>query len=232
MRQFGIFAKYWRPGTVKTRLAATVGADLAAEFHRVCLETLLMRLDGVAQRHVLAVWPPEDRAEFQAISPASWNLAEQAGGDLGSKMAAYFEAALAAGATKTVLIGADSPTISPDVIQKAFGALDDNDVVLGPCDDGGYYLVGCRAPLAPIWDGVAWSTPDVWPQTIKALRQAQRTWHELPQGFDVDRIDDVRRLNELLGQSRFVDSSWNDLREVCHACLRCLPDPQGGSLNA
>ena len=219
MRQFGIFAKYWQPGNVKTRLAATVGPDLAAEFHRVSLQTLVTRLDSVADRHVLAFWPPEHRPQFQAIVSPSWALRAQVPGDLGKKMAAYFQAALADDATKAVLIGSDSPTISEDVIGQAFAALDDHDVVLGPCQDGGYYLVGCRHPLAPIWDGIAWSTADVWSQTIAALKRANREWHELPTGFDVDEVDDVRRLASSLLRDEYADSAWDALREICQACL-------------
>ena len=220
MHQFGIFAKYWRPGSVKTRLAATVGPALAAEFHRACLVLLLDRLHNVAGRRVLAVWPPEDVHEFQSYALTHWELAEQAPGDLGTKMSAYFDVAFANGATKVVLVGSDSPTVSGEDVLRAYQALDQNDVVLGPTSDGGYYLVGCRAKTAPIFDGVAWSTPEVWQQTLTALRSANCSWHELPGGFDVDEIDDVRQLRDQLNISAFSDPTWEPLREICDVCLR------------
>lgn len=220
MRQFGIFAKYWRPGNVKTRLAVSVGDELAADLHRVSVEILLARFGNVADRHVLSVWPPEDSHRFRAVIPSSWELTAQVDGDLGTKMAGYFAAAFAAGATQAVLIGADSPMMPRDVPEQAFKALDHDPVVIGPSDDGGYYVIGCRAPLPPIFADIAWSTPDVWSQTTMALQKAHCAFRELPICFDIDRLDDVRRLESLLRSVGFLDPIWNELRGICAACLR------------
>lgn len=222
MRQFGIFAKYWRPGRVKTRLAASVGPQLAAEFHRVCLELLLNRFGELADRRTLAIWPPDDLHQFRSCAGDDWELAVQADGDLGTKMAAYFDAAFSRGATSTVLIGSDSPTISDEVVEQAFQALKRVDVTLGPTHDGGYYLVGCRAKTAPIFTGVPWSTPGVWQETLAAMQTANCTWHELPRGFDVDKIADVQHLRDELNGDAFAQATWDPLRDICEACLRGL----------
>ena len=108
----------------------------------------------------------------------------------------YFSAALAAGGDRVVLLGSDSPNVPVAYVEQAFDALKRNDTVLGPTADGGYYLVGVRGRVPPIFAGVAWSTPQVWEQTATRLRAANCTFAELPVWYDVDDAADLRRLRD------------------------------------
>jgi glycosyltransferase A (GT-A) superfamily protein (DUF2064 family) len=110
-------------------------------------------------------------------------------------MAAFFAGELEDGASRIVLIGSDSPTLDPTIVISAFLCLESRDVVLGPSTDGGYYLVGCRASVPPMFEGIDWSTPEVLGQTVDLLRDTGLSLSVLPPWYDVDGPDDWRMLS-------------------------------------
>ena len=194
VRQLGVFAKYWQPGAVKTRLAAHWGDVAASRLSRGFLVAVLNRLATRADRRLLVFTPAERRAEFAELAAGRWELAPQTAGDLGQRMQGYFEAAFAAGARRVLLIGSDSPSLPCELVERAFTLLETRDVVLGPTPDGGYYLVGAADRVPPIFAGVAWSTPRVWEQTMEQVRVAGLSLAELPPWYDVDEPVDLARL--------------------------------------
>jgi rSAM/selenodomain-associated transferase 1 len=119
----------------------------------------------------------------------------QHGTDLGCRMASCLQILSGRDLMPSIIIGTDSPTLPGAYIQAAFALLEnEDDAVLGPAEDGGYYLVGCRRPQPGMFDGVAWSSPDTLAQTRTAFdAQGYRT-HLTPLWRDVDSIDDLRRL--------------------------------------
>ncbi len=164
---FGMFAKFWQPGAVKTRLGETIGSEAAAALYRESLRTLLVRFASVAASRELVFTPGDRQAEFRLLASQAWQLEEQGTGDLGQRMARFFERAFASGRSRVVLIGSDSPTVPSSWVDRAFDALDHHRVVLGPSEDGGYYLVGARGDrVPPIFFDIDWSTAQVWPQTV------------------------------------------------------------------
>jgi rSAM/selenodomain-associated transferase 1 len=194
MRQLGVFAKYWQPGGVKTRLAASIGQRAAARFHRECVRTILARTRTLAVHRVLMVDPPVRLAEFTEFAGNDWNVLPQSAGDLGARMRQYFDTAFAGGAAQVVLIGSDSPTLPLEYIERAFDRLSRRAVVLGPANDGGYYLLAARRAAPPIFDGVEWGSDRVLRETVERLNAAGCSYCELPPWYDVDTIDDLRRL--------------------------------------
>lgn len=213
MRQLGVFAKYWQPGEVKTRLASHWGAIAASQLYRGFLAATIDRFAGQADRRVLAFTPVERRNEFAELAAGRWELEPQSAGDLGVRMHNYFAAAFAGGATHAVLIGSDSPTLPSEVVERAFVLLETNDVVLGPTDDGGYYLVGASNRVPPIFEGIAWSTPLVWDQTIAQIRNAGLSHAELLPWYDVDEPADLARLRFELAD-RLSDPELRDLARL------------------
>jgi rSAM/selenodomain-associated transferase 1 len=195
-----MFAKYWEPGRAKTRLAATIGDDAAAELARLFLETLLLRFQDVADTRVVAFTPPQRREAFSAIAPAAWQLEPQGEGDLGQRMRRFLDGSLRDGAGRVVLIGSDSPTLEASLIQQAFQRLADHDVVLGPSTDGGYYLIGVADRVPDLFEGIAWSTPRVWDQTVERLERIGCRYATLPLWYDVDQQSDLARLCEDLAR--------------------------------
>jgi rSAM/selenodomain-associated transferase 1 len=187
-RVLGVFAKWPRPGAVKTRLGG--GPDWGARVACAFLRDALARLGAVADRRVLAFAPPEAHADFAALLAGgpgeSFTLTPQTDGDLGRRLSALVGGELAAGATAVVVVGTDSPTLPVEYVEGAFARLAAADVVLGPATDGGYYLLGCGPRLPPIFDGVAWGGAVVLAETVARLPEAGWRLALLPPWYDVD----------------------------------------------
>jgi rSAM/selenodomain-associated transferase 1 len=131
-------------------------------------------------------------------------LAAQSAGDLGTRMQKALEAALARG-TPALLIGTDAPALDVTNLAEAARALDTHDAVFGPAEDGGYVLVGLRRAL-DVFDGIAWSGPEVMAQTRERLRALGATWFELPTSWDVDRPEDVQRWHTLRARRGYLST--------------------------
>lgn len=205
----GIFAKYWEPGKVKTRLAATLGHEVAAAVYLHFVEVLLARFGLIYDSREVAYAPPNRREEFAELAAmigtqdgatvGDWQLNSQGDGDLGQRMHGFFERNLqpkmpAMGREKVVLIGSDSPTMPESYFGDTLTLLDDHEVVLGPSEDGGYYLVAAKGDVPPIFAGIDWSTDQVWPQTIARLESLRVRYATLPAWYDVDSEVDLRRM--------------------------------------
>jgi rSAM/selenodomain-associated transferase 1 len=191
-RVVAVFARYPEPGRVKTRLAAAIGDDRAAALYAAFVEDLARRL--VDPRWTTRWWvaPPDPGfARRFAIDPA--HCREQSGADLGARMYAAFASAHREGCERCVLVGSDMPHLEIDVVAEAFERLAEADVVLGPAEDGGYYLIAMRQP-ENVFDGVAWSTQDVFAQTVERARSRGLRVSVLAPGFDVDDVDGLERL--------------------------------------
>lgn len=179
-------------GSVKTRLAATVGARRATEIYRQLVERQMRALprgwpvfvhfDPPSAEAAMRAWLQPLRSE----SDGPIEFAPQPPGDLGVRIHAALLHAFATGAPAAIVIGGDCPALGPTLLVNAAATLSDHDAVLGPADDGGYYLLGLKAPCADLFASVAWSTPAVLDQTRARLRAARRRTAELPVLADVD----------------------------------------------
>ena len=218
----GIFAKYWQPGAVKTRLAQSIGADQASQLYRQFLQTMIHRFSRVADERMLCYWPPQRHQEFAAAGGRLWQLSQQSDGDLGRRMREFFVQARSEGYARTVLIGSDSPTLPADYLDQAFARLESDPVVLGPSGDGGYYLIGVSGKEPPIFDGIAWSTNSVWDQTVDRLRRAEIPFAELPAWYDVDDLEDLRQLHRNLEELCLEDSQWHAVLLAVEAVLEII----------
>jgi rSAM/selenodomain-associated transferase 1 len=195
-----VFAKYWEPGEVKTRLGATIGAPAAAAIHREFLREILHLFCDTADVRTLVFWPPERKAEFQEFVPSQWGLSCQSIGDLGSKLSTFMKSRFSAMRERVVVIGADSPDLPRDFLGEAFERLREHRVVLGPSLDGGYYLVGQNSYL-PIFDDIAWSTDSVFSQTVDILRRRGIDHSVLKPWEDVDNLPSLLSLQRRLGEN-------------------------------
>jgi rSAM/selenodomain-associated transferase 1 len=195
----GIFGKQPVPGQVKTRLAAGLGDDAAAAIHEAMLFDTLetWRSEAILTpggRRVLVYAPADAGPWFDARVPEAFALQPQVEGDLGDRMRGFFAGEFEDGASRVVLIGSDSPTLDPTLVITAFLCLEGRDVVLGPSTDGGYYLVGARGSVPPIFEGIAWSGPSVLNQTIDQLKDTGLSLAVLPPWYDVDTPEAWRML--------------------------------------
>lgn len=187
-----IFIKNVRMGTVKTRLARTVGDAEALRIYHVLLKKTRQAALGTTARRWLFY---SDTVETGDAWPESdFEKMVQCPGDLGARMADAFRRAFAAGASRVVIIGSDCPGLTGQLIDDAFAELEHADFVLGPTLDGGYYLLGMTAYDPSVFDGIAWSTDSVCAATLEKIRAAGKTCALLPERTDVDTEADWRKL--------------------------------------
>src|SRR5262245_12945667 len=191
-----VFARAPTPGTVKTRLVPLLGADGAAarpgKLLKHALQTARAASFAATELHCT---PGTDDPFFRfCAGHYGVALAAQAGDTLGSRMAEAFERALQDHA-RALLIGSDCPALTPRYLRQADRALRDGaDAVLGPCEDGGYALIGLQRADPRVFDGVPWGGAEVMAETRKRLSALGWTWRELDTLWDVDRPEDYERL--------------------------------------
>jgi hypothetical protein len=121
-------------------------------------------------------------------------ITPQPGGDLGARLRAAFRTLRAAGAPRVIALGADSPTLPPEHLEEGIEAIAESDLVLGPTEDGGYYLVGSRVSDETIFRDIPWSTERVLEVTLARAVQARLSVRLLPAWYDVDDLEGLRRL--------------------------------------
>jgi len=187
-----LMSKAPEPGKVKTRLASHLGMNAAARIYEKlvhnCLQTCV-----VADLCPIDIWcdPSPDHPFFQHCSKRyGTGLQQQMGGDLGQRMSSAMRSALQH-AEPVVLIGADCPSLTANDLDAAFQNLQQgSDVVLGPAEDGGYYLIGMNLHHQALFKGIPWSTPGVLEKTEMRLRQSGLKWHCLTVHRDIDTVED------------------------------------------
>ena len=192
-----VFAKNPVPNQVKTRLVPTLSPEQAATLYTAFLTDgceVLAKLPSVDL--IIAYTPAEARSDLQALIGENATYIPQIGADLGERLASATQWATEQGYTKTLLVGSDSPTLPISYISKALTLLDSRDVVIGPSTDGGYYLIGFSATniamIVPfIFEEIAWSTADVFQQTVARIRSLKATFGLLPPWYDIDTAEDL-----------------------------------------
>lgn len=191
-----IMAKAPRAGAVKTRLCPPLRPPEAAELARCFLLDAVDRVAAVAGvRPVLAYAPVEARSEFESVAPGFALLAQQ-GEDLGARQTRLVSEILDLGHEAALMIGTDSPTLPAECVDEAVALVmaRDVDLVLGPTDDGGYYLIGLRRPCPALFQGMPWSTSAVLARTLERAQRLGLRVACLPAWFDVDTKADLERL--------------------------------------
>ncbi len=145
---------------------------------------------------MVAFAPDDGRALLQTLLPPGLLWTCQQGSDLGERMAGALADAHAQGFEPLVVVGTDSPTLPPRFVSEALAVLSAGaaEVVLGPTEDGGYYLVGTNTPTPGLFDGVAWSTSRTYADTAGNADRLGLRRHILPPWYDIDTPDDLARL--------------------------------------
>ena len=189
-----IMAKAARPGAVKTRLAACLPAAAIPALYRCLLEdtiALARSLDGVA---TAIMSPSADVEDVRRLANGSMRVLPQKGPGLAAGLESVFEHFCAERSQRIVAFNSDSPHLPAPALRQAFDALGSCDLVVGPTDDGGYYLVGCKAPHPGLFAASAMGTASAL-EALLARAQELRLSVRLTQEFyDVDVPADLRRL--------------------------------------
>lgn len=197
-----IMAKAPRPGTVKTRLCPPLSPMEAAELYHCFLLDTIAKLRTCRQTSLCIAYTPRTaKSVFTALAPGV-PLLPQRGPDLGGRMADCFAQLFARGYTDVLLTGSDLPTLPRQVVQQALDlmATPQIDVVLGPSEDGGYYLIGLHTLHRELFEAMTWSTSQVLAETVRRAEAQGLHIAYLPPWFDVDTPADLVRLQAALTQ--------------------------------
>ena len=184
-----VFVKAPRAGSVKTRLAQSVGAEAACLIYQVLVGNLLRHIDSLRPVQ-LRFSPDEAEKDIRPWRRKGWALAPQGSGGLGRRLMAAFREAFAAGFERVAIIGSDSPEITPNDIEDAWAALREHDVVLGPTKDGGYWLIALRKAFPQLFKGIPWSTERVLERTVEQARATKLRVYRLRELEDIDTEQD------------------------------------------
>ncbi len=190
-----IFAKFPEPGKVKTRLSKTIGPDFALEFYRLCARHTFTECEKLFPFNVngyLFYSGNKNKITTKNWTDTEFFLYEQQGKNLGEKMMNAFNIVFNKDANKAIIVGTDLPDISSDIINHAFTALDTYDVVIGPTNDGGYYLLGLKKNYCDLFQDIKWSTATVFQDTILRLKNRNLNFKILTLLSDIDTEDDLK----------------------------------------
>ena len=200
MQAIVLFVKHPVPGRVKTRLAATIGAERAAEIYRELVERICRCLP--CRTEVIVMFDPPERGEETTrwLRPlcGKARFLPQSGGDLGTRLERAFADAFALQLKKVAIIGTDCVEVTSAIFDEAWEALEHRDCVIGPTEDGGYYLIALRQECPGLFREISWSTERVFAQTIARANLLGLSVHVLPRLHDVDTEDDWHRLERRL----------------------------------
>jgi len=198
MEALVVVAKAPEPGRVKTRLVPTLGRERTTALY-VCFlrDTFEIARQAASLRPsiVPVLCYAGDESAFEAVNLRIAVRLAQRGADLGDRLGACFSELFERGYDAVVAIGADSPTLAPELVVRAFEILsDERHVVLGPSSDGGYYLIGARRFESRLFESIPWSTDGVLDATRHAAEAAGIDVCLLPEWYDVDTPDELDRL--------------------------------------
>lgn len=184
-----IFLKYPELGRAKTRLAASIGNEKTLKVYIELLNhTNLITKNLNFSKFLYYDKVSENKLDWKE---GNYTHAYQTESDLGGRMAQAFEDTFAKGFERVVIIGSDCYDLSSDIIKKAFKALQNHDVVVGPAKDGGYYLIGLSKMNKQLFTEIEWSTEQVLNTTIQKCKAANLSYHLLETLSDIDTIEDL-----------------------------------------
>lgn len=185
-----IFIKNPIPGKVKTRLAADIGDEKALEIYTTLLTQLRRVTDTLSVDKFLFY---SDYVEIKdSWDGAEYNKHQQAEGGLGERMKDALKQIFHAGYARILLIGSDIYGINSSIITRAYEELDSNDLVIGPAEDGGYYLIGMKQLIAAPFVLQTWSHADVLTETLDILKKEGFSWSLIDVLRDIDTLEDVK----------------------------------------
>lgn len=191
MNRLIVMTKYPEPGQTKTRLIQALGAGGAAKLHR--------RL-GIHTAKTVGSFNPEIHYSGGDLDLmhnwlGDFKYVSQSDGDLGDRMKQAFQSGFDQGCDRIVMIGTDCPAIDVALIDRAFLALNQTDVVFGPAVDGGYYLIGLRKQILELFSNITWSTSSVLQDSLAIVNDLNLSYELLEILPDIDRPEDLQYLN-------------------------------------
>ncbi|MBI1761679.1 MAG: TIGR04282 family arsenosugar biosynthesis glycosyltransferase [Acidobacteria bacterium] len=215
-----LMAKAPLAGQVKTRLIGALSAADAADLYAAFLSDTFAVMEEVADeresvRLVLYYTPAGEEEAFEKVEREGSLMLAQRGDSLGERLENCFVDLFEHGFDSVVIIGGDSPTLPAENLLRAFESLTDADeIVLGPAEDDGYYLIGMRKLHPRVLEDIPWSTNEVLAVTRRRIQEASLNLIELPLCSDVDTPEQLQRLRQQLKEQK----------ELARFTRRCLKE--------
>ena len=191
-----VFARLPIEGKVKSRLAKDIGDRYAAELYRVCAEHLFSEVLKLKKHSIDFFLFYSDKNKIDNVKKWAGNefyFCSQISGDLGKKMQHAFQLIFERGYSKIIIVGTDVPDINSGLLINAFDDLDNNDFVIGPSDDGGYYLLGTKSLQEDLFMEIEWGSETVFNDTLKRLKCKNTSIKILRKMIDIDTKKDFIR---------------------------------------
>ena len=186
-----IFVKNLIPGTVKTRLAKDLGIDVAIEIYK---ELVGITAEAINTLRVdKCVYYSEYIESNDQFDDTKYQKHIQEGKDLGQRMQNCFYDAFESNFDKIILIGSDTPDITDQIISKGFEELDKHDIIIGPAQDGGFYLIGMKEPHENLLDKRSYGHKEVLNELLDEIENRNLSVFKLPTLIDIDVKDDLKK---------------------------------------
>jgi len=203
-----------RKGSVKKRLAAYIGEEAALGLYKNFVNDLLDALDDIDENLIIGYHPETDLQMMKGWLGEDRSFIPQTGRDLGDRQASLLERAFSMGYTKAAVMISDGPDIPVAYIEETFDLLDVNDCVIGPCHDGGYYLIGFDRSryIHSLLLDMEWSDPFVVSNMIKRLDEVGLGHAFLPIWWDIDTVEDLKAYRRRASESGLPSRTLSYIR--------------------
>ncbi len=185
-KRLGVFVKIPESGSVKTRLVPPLSAGEAADLSLAFIRDFFERLSRLKKLQATVFFTGADSSIIEPYIPENFSMEPQKGENLGQKLKSAFSHMLKGESETAVIVGTDSPDMPLRYIKRAFFKLKHKDVVLGPCADGGYYLIGLKAAHEKLFESIHWSESTVFIETLRAVNDGGLSLSLMPLWYDVD----------------------------------------------
>jgi rSAM/selenodomain-associated transferase 1 len=191
-----VFARLPVAGSVKTRLAKTLGEDFAVRFYRACAEHTFNECRKAASTgmDIFVFYSDEkDKELMKKWTGNDFRLLPQSGEDIGKRMFNAFKIVFDEGVNRAILIGTDVPDISSGIISKALTSLNNTELVIGPAKDGGYYLIGMKKLYGFLFENIEWGTGKVFAGTLDKINMNNLDKKIITELYDIDTEEDITK---------------------------------------
>ncbi|OGW73244.1 MAG: hypothetical protein A3J72_04580, partial [Nitrospirae bacterium RIFCSPHIGHO2_02_FULL_40_19] len=190
-------------GQVKTRLVPPLTEKDAARLYRCFIQDTFSRVSILHDIDIIAAYTPKNlKLRVKKIVPAGTIIIPQKGKDLGQRLSNIFSELFTFGYKKIAIIGSDSPDLPSEYIKKSFSLLKGKtEIVIGPAEDGGYYLIAMSRNCKVLFINIPWSTDVVFQKTVERAKKAGVKSAILPTWYDVDEIENLKALRNNLKAS-------------------------------
>jgi rSAM/selenodomain-associated transferase 1 len=182
------------PYQVKTRMIPSLAPEVVSSLYYNFLLDKIEQVKIIDAQAFIAYTPQFELDFFRSIAPSGFNLINQVGTDLGKRLVNVSKRLFGQDYKKVLILDSDTPNLPIEYIRKGIEQLKKSDVVLGPCEDGGYYLIGLGASQPLLFEDIPWSTSSVTELTMKKAKRCGLTVSLLEKWYDVDTIHDLLRL--------------------------------------